>query len=139
MRSCWSKMDPLYNITSVLIKETGRQIKIGECPIKTQMPNERQPHNDRRLEFCRNVKDCQQPPQAAREAWKRCSLSALQKEPILLTLEPELVAFRMMRTLISVLILGKIFKKKKSLFPVGISLSFLPIPFMYLEAEGCFR
>lgn len=67
------------------------------------------------------------------------SLSALQKEPILLTLELELVAFRMVRTLISVLILDKIFKKKKSLFPVGISLSFLPILLMYLEAEGCFR
>ena len=30
-------MDPLSNITSVLIKETGKQIKIGECPVKTQM------------------------------------------------------------------------------------------------------
>lgn len=107
--------------------------------MKAQMPKERQPHNDRRLEFYRNVTDCKQPPQVAREAWKRCSLSALQKEPTLLTLELELVAFRMVRTLISVLILGKIFKKKKSLFPVGISLSFLPILLMYIEAEGCFR
>ena len=70
-----------------------------------------------------------------REAW----LAAIHGVAKSRTRLNDWTELRMVRTLISVLILDKIFKKRKSLFPVGITLSFLPILLMNLEAEGCFR